>query len=329
VASPDLSVVVPTYRGSGSLEELLDRLARTCDALQLDWEVVLVNDASPDDTWPAIELLADRYAGRIRGVDLLHNHGQAVATMCGMAHARGRRVATMDDDLQHPPEELAKLWAALDEHPEWDAVVGSWPRDQGIVREAGSLIHAWSDRLAHHTPKDFRYSAFRLMRRPVVDAMVARQTRTPVIGPLLTQTTNRIRNVAVRHDERAVGSSNFRLRHGLLAVTSNFAQGTTLPLQAMSWFGFAMSFASAILGLALLARYFASAYTAPGWLSVFLATIFFGGALLVQIGLLSQYVHLIIQEVRQPPRWDVRQVVDGSPAEVGQRLGEGAAGVIR
>lgn len=306
---PDLSVVVPTYRGARSLPILVERLAATCTELDLSWEVVLVNDASPDDTWDVVQRLAAAWPGQVRGVDLLHNHGQAVATMCGLAHARGRRVATMDDDLQHPPEELARLWQALDENTEWDAVVGSWPRDQGVVRELGSRVHAWSDRIAHGTPPGVRYSAFRLLRRAVVDAMVARQTRTPVVGPLLTQTTNRVHNVEVRHDERAVGRSNFRFRHGVATVASNFAQGTTLPLQAMSWFGFLVALVSAAVAAVLVVRYVLGAFTAPGWLSVFLVSMFFGGALLVQVGLLSQYVHLVVQEVRRPPRWDVRRTV--------------------
>lgn len=302
----DLSVVVPTYRGSGSLEELADRLAATICPLGLSWELIIVNDASPDDTWHVVERLATSRP-YVRGVDLLHNHGQPVATMCGLAHARGELVATMDDDLQHPPEELRKLWDALLEHPEWDAVVGSWPRDQGLLRELGSRIHAWSDRLAHRTPSGFRYTAFRLMRRPVVDAMIANQTRMPLVGPILTRSTNRVRNVEVRHDERRVGSSNFRFRHGVSAVVANFSQGSTLPLRIMSWFGFVVATISLVVGVALVIRAVRGVYTSPGWLSVFLATIFFGGIILFQVGLLSQYVHLIVQEVRQSPRWAIRR----------------------
>lgn len=311
----DLSIVVPTFRGAEALPLLVARVASTCRTLGVSWELVVVNDASPDDTWDVLVRLAEDHP-ELRAIDLLHNHGQPTATMCGLAHARGRLVATMDDDLQHPPEELPRLWQALEEHPDWDAVVGSWPRDQGFLRELGSRVHEWSDRIANRTPRGFRYSAYRLMRRPVVDAMVAHQTRTPVVGPLLTQTTNRVHNVPVRHDERVAGSSNFRLRHGIAAVSANFAQGSTLPLRIMSWFGSMASLASFLIALVLLLRWVLGVDTAPGWLSVFLATVFFGGALLFQIGLLSQYVHLVVREVRRPPRWDVRRSLREDDAEL-------------
>lgn len=313
MTGPTLSVVVPTYNGEATLPDLVERLERALEAEGLTYEVILVNDASPDDTWSVIEKLANDRP-HVFGIDLLHNHGQHVATLCGMAHARGAFVATMDDDLQHPPEELPTLWHALAEQPSWDAVVGSWPRDQGVFRDLGSQVHAWTDRVAHGTPRGFRYTAFRLMRRPVVDAMVAHQTRLPVIGPLLTQVTRRVHNVPVAHDARAVGNSNFRLRHGIRAVSANFFQGSTLPLRLMSWFGVVVSLASLLVGVGFLLRYFAGVASPSGWLSAFLATAFLGGAILFQVGLLGQYVHLIVREVRQPPRWDLRATAGGGPS---------------
>jgi len=101
-------------------------------------ELVLVNDSSPDDTWAVIEGLA-RVHHSLVAIDLMTNEGQALATLCGIAHARGRFVATMDDDLQQWPEELGKLLDALKEHPEWDAAVGSWHRDhESMTRRVGS-----------------------------------------------------------------------------------------------------------------------------------------------------------------------------------------------
>jgi glycosyltransferase involved in cell wall biosynthesis len=112
----DISVVVPTYRGAESLRELVERAEALFDERGLCGEIVLVNDASPDSTWSVIsELTRDHSA--VVGVDLLTNHGQARATLCGIAHARGRFVATMDDDLQHWPEDLGVLHDALEEHP--------------------------------------------------------------------------------------------------------------------------------------------------------------------------------------------------------------------
>src|SRR5207247_2700766 len=123
--SVDLSVVVPTYKGAASLPELVARTDAFFATRQLRGEIVLVNDASPDATWTVIQELA-RTHGSVVGIDLMANQGQALATLCGIAHARGRLVATMDDDLQQWPEDLANLLAALDAHPDWDAAIGTW-----------------------------------------------------------------------------------------------------------------------------------------------------------------------------------------------------------
>jgi len=308
----ELSIVIPTYRGADSLGELLEGLGAVCRARGLNHEVVIVNDDSPDDTWDVLEKLAPSHPELV-AIDLLHNHGQAVATMCGLAHARGTLVATMDDDLQHPPEELPKLLDAIAERPEIDAAVGWWERDQGFARNIGSWMHGFVDRVAYGTPKGFRHSAFRVMRRPVVDSLVQHQTRTPVMSPLLRQATRKVLNVTVEHHPRPYGRSNFRFMHGIVTVFTNLFQASTLPLRLLSRFGLMVSILAFIGGAIVLGRWALGANPPAGWVSSFLAVMFFGGASLFGLGLLGEYVHLIIKEVRQPPRWSVRARLGGEP----------------
>jgi glycosyltransferase involved in cell wall biosynthesis len=301
-----LSVVIPTYRSALALAELLDRLRAALAGI--DYEVVVVNDASPDDTWERLEALAPLHRELV-AVDLLANRGQAMATLCGLAHARGDLVATMDDDLQHPPEELPRLLEALAAHPRWDAVVGTWPRDHGLVRALGSWVFARIDRIAHGTPRGLRHTAFRVMRRPLVDALLQHQTRTPVMGPLLTQLSSEVHNVPVTHDPRKQGSSTISLRKAIGIVVANMIHGTTLPLRLLSRLGVLCAGLALALAGFFLIRWFLGADTPPGWASVFLATVFFGGVALFGLGLLGEYVGVIIREVRRPPRWSVRRVI--------------------
>jgi hypothetical protein len=288
---------------------LLDRLRAALAGI--DYEVVIVNDASPDDTWQRLEVLAPDHPELV-AIDLLANRGQALATLCGVAHARGDLVATMDDDLQHPPEELPHLLEALAANPSWDAVVGNWPRDHGFFRAAGSWLFGWVDRLAHGTPKGFRHTAFRVMRRPLVDALLSHESRTPLFGPLLTQLSSAVHNVPVAHAARKHGSSTLSLRAAVRQVSDNLIHGTTLPLRLMSRAGLSCAALAVVLSTVFFARWLAGADTPPGWTSVFMATVFFGGATLFGLGLLGEYVGLIIQEVRRPPRWSVRRVL-GNP----------------
>jgi glycosyltransferase involved in cell wall biosynthesis len=310
--APTLSVVVPTYRGARSLPELVHELAAAIEPTGLSYEVVLVNDSSPDDTWDVITELAAQDP-RVRGIDLLHNHGQPTATMCGLAAARGSLVATMDDDLEHPPHELPTLLAALAEHPDWDAVVATWPVNRSWFRDLGTRVYALADRIAWGTPVGFRHTAFRLMRRPVCDALVAHETRLPVVGPMLHRVSSRVRNVEVRHGARRYGSSGFSVWAGLRRLTVNFKSGSTAPLAWLSGFGLALAFAAFVVGAGLLVRWAFGASSPAGWLSVMLAVVFVGGTNLLALGILGSYVDLLVREARRPPRWSIRRTAGDDP----------------
>lgn len=306
--APDLSVVIPTYRGGESLPELVARLTAVLRPRGQPFEIVIVNDASPDNSWEVLRGLCERYP-ELRAVDLLVNHGQARATMCGLSYARGRLVATMDDDLQHPPEELPTLLDVLEAHPDWDAVVGSWPRDEGVFRDLGSKVNEAVDRFAHGTPKGFRHSAYRVMRRNVVAALLAHETRTPVVWSLLGQSAANVHNVEIAHNPRPYGRSGFKFIDGVRLVLTSFFQVSTVPLRVLSGFGIVCSLLSLLVGLVFVLRYLLGVQTPPGWASSFLAVVFFGGATLFGVGLIGEYLSLVIQEVKRPPRWSVRQTL--------------------
>lgn len=301
-----VSVVVPCYRSSATIATLVQELRATL-AEEPSYEIVLVNDASPDDTWAAIQAVSGD-GGDVVGIDLLVNHGQQTATLCGLAHARGEIVVTMDDDLQQPPAEVRVLIDALRERQDLDAVIGTWPRDEGLLRNLGSLLNGYVDRLANGTQRGLHHTAFRAMRRPVVDAIVAHGTRTPVMWALLGHSAGRLANVPVRHEQRTVGRSGFRFKDGVRLVLMTLFLGTTLPLRALSLFGAAVAFLSLCASVYFLVRWGFGVSTPPGWVSSFLSTTFFGGTALLGIGLVGEYVGLVIREVREPPRWAIRDL---------------------
>jgi dolichol-phosphate mannosyltransferase/undecaprenyl-phosphate 4-deoxy-4-formamido-L-arabinose transferase len=307
--SIELSVVVPTYRGARSLPELVRRTDAFFAERKVRGEIVLVNDASPDDTWSVVEELA-RVHHSVVAIDLMTNEGQALATLCGIAHARGRFVATMDDDLQQWPEELGKLLDALDEHPEWDAAVGSWPRDHAkLSKRIGSWLYARIDHYVHGTPRGFRHTSFRLLRRPLADALVEHETRTPVLSPMVRQLSSQVHNVEVRHSEREHGSSTITLRESLRRVMNNIIHGTTLPLKLISRLGAVAAALSLLLASFFIVRWAVGIQTPPGWVSQLLATVFFGGMCLLGIGIIGRYLGVIVEETRGRPKWTVRRVL--------------------
>jgi dolichol-phosphate mannosyltransferase/undecaprenyl-phosphate 4-deoxy-4-formamido-L-arabinose transferase len=317
-ADIDISVVVPTYKGGQSLPELVQRTETFFLERELRGEIVIVNDASPDGSWSVVQRLAAAHP-TVVGIDLLTNHGQARATLCGIAHARGELVATMDDDLQQWPEDLGRLYDALAEHPEWDAAIGTWGRDQpSLAKRLGSWVHAAVDQYAQGTPKGFRHTSFRMMRRPLADALCEHDTRTPVLGPLVRQLSSEVHNVEVRHSPRSVGSSTITLRESIDRVVTNIIHGTTLPLRILSRLGVFAAVVSALLSAVLFINWIFGAHHSPGWASVFLATTFFGGMCLIGIATIGRYLSVVLEETRGSPKWAVRRVVlaESVPAEV-------------
>ena len=139
-ASVSLSIVIPVYRSAGCLPELIRQLKAVLDARGRTWEAILVDDCSPDASWSAIRALAARHP-EVRGIQLMHNEGQVRATLCGLAHASAPVVATMDDDLQHRPDQLPALLEALEADSGLDCVFGVFEEKRhAAYRNWGSAL---------------------------------------------------------------------------------------------------------------------------------------------------------------------------------------------
>lgn len=308
---PYLSIVVPTYNSDGAVAALVAAVAEQTVAKGIETEMVIVDDRSPDATWSLLRDVAAEYPF-VRGVRLQRNVGQMTATLCGISLARGDIVVTMDDDLQHPPSEIHKLCEGLEQNPEWDVVIGSWERqnDSGF-RAFGSRVFGWIQDLALPAGRGLRHTGFRAMRRSVADALTEHGTHNPVMSSLPFEVTSSIHNVEVTHAKREIGTSNFSLRKSIKLTVDNFIQSSTLPLRFLAWFGTMAAALSALIGVVYLVRAVAGAETPPGWASTFLPVVFFGGAILMSIGLLGRYIELVMAEVRQAPRWVIRETTDG------------------
>lgn len=305
-----VSVVVPCYRSGAWLDELVHRVVAVLEgAVGGSFEIVLVNDDSGDETWEVIEKLAAEDT-RIRGIDLLRNTGQFRALACGLAHSSGDVVVTLDDDLQHPPEEIPKLLDELDRRPDLDAVVGDYgDKRHSMIRNLGTKLMAAIFSSAYGKPKDLKMGSFRALRRPVVEAMLEFGTIRPIPGALLLQTTRRISNVRVEHHTRTKGSSGQSMRSMVGSVLDNVLNSSTVPLRLMSAFGFLIAGIAAILLVFYLVRSIVGSVL-PGFTTLVLLTAFFGGTTLLAIGVLGEYVARLVAEATRPPRYVVRATTD-------------------
>lgn len=308
-SEPDISVVIPVYNSHDCLPELTRQLTEVLGQIGKRYEVILVDDASPDASWSTIESLARQFPC-ISAIRLMKNGGQAAATVCGMAECRGRIIVTMDDDLQHPPDQLPILLNALESSPETDCVLACFPdKKHAGYRNLGSKMIRWINARAFGLPKDIKSSGFRMMRRQVVEAILAHRTNSPAIGALLFNSTNRVLSVPVEHSERYAGSSNYSLSKQFRLALDNICNVSMLPLRIVSAMGWALCLFSILLVVCVLYRYFSGRIGVAGWTTVVVLLLFFSGTILLSLGVVGEYLVRILREVRGWPRFVTRDKI--------------------
>ncbi|MBZ0235532.1 MAG: glycosyltransferase family 2 protein [Deltaproteobacteria bacterium] len=307
-----LSVVIPCYRSEGSIGPLVERLRPVLEAQAPSaWEIILVDDASPDGTGEAVAALARTQPG-VRAIALMRNYGQHPALLCGIRAARFDTVVTTDDDLQHPPEELPRLLAALTD--DVDVVYGA-PAKQphGLFRGLASRISKRVLMGSMGAETAARASSWRVFRTRLRDAFESFRGSYVSIDVLLTWGTQRFTHVLVRHDERTIGQSNYTFKK-LLTHTINMMTGfSTIPLRLASFIGFLLTgFGLAVLAFVLV-RYAIAGGSAPGF--PFLACIvsIFSGAQLLCLGIIGEYLGRAHFRLLDRPPYVVREVDGKDP----------------
>lgn len=312
---PELSVVIPCYGAAKALPELLSRLDTALRTLHVTYEILLIDDCAPDGLALAVQREMPHYP-RLRYIELMFNTGQFRALMCGFAHARGRYVLTMDDDLQHPPEEIGKLYEHLRNAPHLDAVFGAYEvKRHSADRNLGSWLVRVVNTWIFHKPPNLVMSSFRCLRRELVLALLANQTRYPVIGPLILSSTRRIENVTVRHDARKYGKSNYNFAKLVRATFDNVLSFSSLPLQIISIGGVCISLLSFALAAVYAIEHIIRGGGVPGWTSLFLVINFYAGLGLLSVGVVGEYLIRILGESRGQPLYVVRRQINGSEPE--------------
>ena len=204
------SVVVPVYNSEHTLQELYTRLEKVFrEVIKEEFELILVDDGSKDRSFEVMQELRAK-DNRVRIIQMARNFGQNPALLCGFAHVKGDFVVTMDDDLQHQPEELPKMINVMRERDDVDAIIASYEgRQHGFIRKLGTKFSVWATSKMLGKDPDLQITSYRLIRRFLVDAMVKTNTYLPQIGNLLVLTSNRIINVPVQHAARVYGKSAY------------------------------------------------------------------------------------------------------------------------
>lgn len=305
----DVSIVIPVYNSAATLAPLVERLSTVLSALGLTFELVMVDDGSEDGSWARLTALQTQHPSHVVAIQLMRNFGQHNAIMCGLRHAGGRFVVTMDDDLQNAPEDVPALLAALRDGG-LDLVYGYAARKQHRRwRNAGTFVVRFVHRVVFGTAVPT--TSFRAMRRELVRSILSYDLNYTYLDGLLAWNTQRVGMTPVEHHERPSGRSGYSLAK-LLGLGFNLLTNfSLLPLQLVSAVGFTVAIVGLLLGAFYLVQYLGANIAVPGYASTIVAILTLGGLQLLALGMMGEYLGRVHLNINRKPQYTQREVPDG------------------
>lgn len=313
---PHLSVVIPVYNEAANLPELLRRCVAACASIGKRFEILFVDDGSRDGSRAILERAARDYEGRVFVVLLNRNYGQHAAILAGFAEARGKWIATLDADLQNPPEELPRLLAKGELGFDVVGTVRRNRQDSFFRRYASKLINFAARKATGINMHDYG-CMLRLYRRPVIDAVLRCHEHSTFIPVLANSFARNTTEIEVDHAERNAGTSKYSIWK-LLQLQFDLLTGmTTFPLRLLSIIGGVISLCGVGFGVLLIALRLihGSAWGADGVFPLFAILFTFVGLQFVGMGLLGEYIGRIYHDVRARPRALVERIVGADAAD--------------
>jgi dolichol-phosphate mannosyltransferase/undecaprenyl-phosphate 4-deoxy-4-formamido-L-arabinose transferase len=302
------SVVIPVYNSVGSLPELASRLGAVFDGMAAEYEIIMVDDGSANpETWRTLERLAGENP-RVLAIRLSRNFGQQPATLCGIAESSGDHVITMDDDLQHSPEDIPRL-AEMGQH---DVVIAQFSgKKHSLGKRIASRLKGLFDTLLIGKPAHIRLSPFRMINRATVDGMLSIRSPDPFIPALMFYVTKDVVGVPIAHQPRAEGRSNYTLIKMLKVFNNLIIGNSSFLLRIIGYFGVTIASLSMFYAIWILLQQLLTPTFVPGWTSVIVSVLFVGGLLLFSVGIIGEYLIRIISGVESRPSYVVRQKING------------------
>ena len=312
----ELSIVVPVFGAGSTLPELVERILVATEVMQKRFELILVDDSGHSSAWEVISGLVSRHPGIVTGVQLMRNYGQHNALMCGFRHAQGQIIITLDDDLQNTPEDIPQLLSTME--AQGCDVVYAIPalRQDSLWRRMGSAPIQWFIQSAIGLPGPV--SAFRAIRKQIVDAILRYDLNYTFIDGLLSWATDRFGYIEVNHQPRIIGRSGYSLWKLIFHAVNIVTNFSLLPLQLASVTGLIASFCGVLFGVYFLLQSLLNNNRVPGYASIVVAVMTLGGLQLLAIGIIGEYIGRLHLNVNRKPQYTVRQVLRaGNAPEMG------------
>lgn len=302
-----ISFVIPCYYSEKTVGDVIKRIVKTVSNNgQYDYEIICVNDGSKDGTYAVLRQLS-KDNRKIRVIDLSRNFGQHAALMAAFNFVTGDFVVCLDDDGQNPPEEMFAIIDKLEEG--YDLVSAKYEKEpnRSLMRRLGSQISFAMSHYLINVPKDIELNSYYGMKRFVVDEIIKYKNAYPFVHGLAVRVTRNIANVPMRHDERAVGVSNYSFKNLLKLWLNGFTAFSEKPLRLAAVTGVLCAFTGFIAAIVIIIQRLTGHIQSMGYASMMAALLLFSGIIMMFLGLLGEYVGRMYICMNNAPQYAIRE----------------------
>ncbi len=303
-----ISYVIPCYRSAATVGAVVNEIDSTMKEMNsYDYEIILINDGSPDDTWKTIEKLAyERTDERLLGINLSKNFGQHAALMAGLNASKGDYVVCLDDDGQTPANEAGKLIKALEEGA--DAAYARYDHKQhSLFRNFGTAMNEWMAEVMLGKAKDLYVSSYFAVKRFIVDEMIKYESSYPYVIGLVLRTTRTIVNVDVKHRRRQTGQSGYTLGKLMALWINGFTAFSIKPLRIATFSGTVFAILGFLYGVYTIIKKFVYPVAPMGYAALMSAVIFMGGMIMLMLGMVGEYLGRLYISQNKNPQYVIRE----------------------
>lgn len=304
-----ISFIIPCYRSQETLPDVVGEIQAAMEELQAySYEIILVNDCSPDGTFDTITELCRKHS-MITGINLAKNFGQHAALMAGFRYAGGDFVMCLDDDGQTPADEMGKLIDELEGGR--DVVYAKYDHKMhSAFRNFGSRLNELMARFMLGKPKELYVSSYFAAKRFVVDDMLRYQNSYPYVIGLVLRATRNISNVPVHHREREIGTSGYTMKKLLGLWFNGFTAFSIQPLRIATLMGAFCAAAGFLYGIYTIVKKFINPSVPLGFSSMMAVMVFMGGMVMLMLGLIGEYIGRIYISMNNSPQYVVRETTN-------------------
>ena len=304
-----ISFVIPCYRSEKTIRGVVEEVMAAAEALSDDtYEIILINDGSPDDTFSVIKSLCEADT-RIKGINLSKNFGQHAALMAGFRHVKGDIVVCLDDDGQTPANEAGKLIAGIEEGA--DVVYARYEhKKHSWFRNFGSRLNELRTRVMLGKPKKLYISSYFAARRFVIDEVIRYENAYPYVIGLVLRATKNIVNVDVTHREREIGTSGYTLGKLINLWVNGFTSFSVKPLRIATLIGAFCAFMGFCYGIYTIVKKFVNPAVPMGFSSLMSAVVFIGGMQMLLLGLIGEYIGRVYVCMNNSPQYVIKEIVN-------------------